>query len=218
MNAKEVPMGAALSYGWETFTQNAFFLVGVFAATAVVDWVLKAATSYHAIDGTYFEFVVNVVGCLVNVVLSMGLIAITLKFKDGANPEFGDLFGQAPKLFHFVAASILYGLMVVVGLVIFIVPGVYLALRFMFFGYFIVDQNAGPIEALSRSSALTTGVKMDLLFMMIMLTGIGIAGLIALGVGVFVALPVNYLALAFVYRRLLGTPPLSQDGVAAVAA
>jgi uncharacterized membrane protein len=207
MANKNVPFSEALTFGWETFKNNALFLIGLYVAVGVITGVLERADEYAAVDSTYFSFVIGVIAFLVNMLLELGLIAINLKFKDDINPEFVDLFNRLPLVFHYTAASILYAAMVIVGLVFFIVPGIYLGVRFHFYGYFIVEEEAGPIEALQKSSALTEGVRMDLFLLGLMLIGINIVGLICLFVGLLVSLPITGLAMAYVYRALLGSQP-----------
>jgi len=204
MTNKSVPFGDALSFGWETFRNNALFLIGVTIAVALITSVIEIAGNYGPTQEGYFGFVVQVIGILVNAVLEMGVIAIMLAFKDNRMPEFVDLFKHAPLLFHFVAATFLFVVMVVVGLVFLIVPGIYLALRFGYYGYFIVDEEAGPIEALKKSSDLTEGVRMELFAFCLLLLGLNIVGAAALLVGLLVTMPLSQLAIAYVFRHLQG--------------
>jgi len=127
-----------------------------------------------------------------------------LAFVDGRIPEFEDLFNRAPLLFHYVAATILFTLMVVVGLVFLIVPGIYLAIRFGYYGYFIVDEEVGPIEAFKKSSDLTEGVRMDLFLLFALLIGLNIVGALVLLVGLLVTVPLSQLICAYVFRHLQG--------------
>jgi uncharacterized membrane protein len=76
----------------------------------------------------------------------------------------------------------------------------------MFFSYFVVDQELGPIEALKRSAEITQGVKGDLFLLGLALGGINLLGAVALLIGLFATIPTAMLATAFVYRRLAGIP------------
>lgn len=78
-----------------------------------------------------------------------------------------------------------------------------MTIKLQFYSYFIVDKNAGPIEALKKSWAITRGVKWDLFLFGLLLGLITLAGLLALVVGLFVAIPVGLLANTYVYRKLL---------------
>jgi uncharacterized membrane protein len=202
MAHKSVPFGEALTFGWETFKKNALFLIGLYVAVAVITGVLDRADEYGALESDYIDFVIGVINFLVNMLFQLGIIAIMLKFRDGATPEFADLFNRLPLIFNYVVAVILYFLMVAFGLAFFIFPGIYLAVRFYFFGFFIVDEQVGPIKALQKSSALTEGALMDIFFLGVMLVGLNILGLLCLGFGLLVSLPVSALAVAHVFRHL----------------
>ena len=202
MANKTLAFSEALTFGWETFKSNALFLIGVVVAVGVINGVVAMADEYGGIESNYTRFVINVIEVLVNGVLKMGLIVIALKFRDGTTPEFADLFNRLPLILHYIAATMVYLLMVAIGLVFFIVPGIYLAVRFSFYGYFIVDEHAGPIEALKKSSALTDGVRVELFLFFAMLIGINVVGTLALLVGLLVTMPLGALATAFVFRNL----------------
>jgi len=90
--------------------------------------------------------------------------------------------------------------MVAFGLVLLIIPGIYLALKYQFYGYLIVDKGMGPIKALKESGRITDGAKKDLLiFWLVLFCSIAV---IALVLGIFIALPVGLL-MAFISKELI---------------
>jgi len=89
------------------------------------------------------------------------------------------------------------------GTILLIVPGVIWAVKFQFFSYFIIDKGLGPIEALKKSSAITKGVKWNLLGFDLLIGGIALLGVLALLIGLLAAIPTAMIAMAFVYRKLL---------------
>lgn len=210
MATKAFQFGEPLTFGWETFKKNALFLIGLTVAVGVITGVVEGADEYAGVDSTYIGFVLWVIAFLVSGVLEMGLIKINLKFRDGSSPEFADLFSEVGLVLQYAVAGVLYGLMVVVGLLFFIFPGLYLATRFCFFGYYIVEEHLDPLDALRRSSKLTEGVRMDLFLFGVLIAGFNLLGLLCLGVGLLVTVPVSRLAIAHIFRHLQaadGEPP-----------
>ncbi|MEO1856858.1 MAG: GYF domain-containing protein [Rubritalea sp.] len=135
--------------------------------------------------------------------LGLGLTLIGLNLLRGKDTNLGQLFGQSgTKLFRLIGASILYGLMVGLGLVFFIVPGIYLGMRFMFYQTVIVDKDLGVIDSLKYSSSLTRDNKWRLFFLFIINCFIVLAGALALIVGLIWALPVAWLTLLVAYLYL----------------
>jgi uncharacterized membrane protein len=202
MTGRDVPIGAALTFGWETFKKNALFLVGVYVAVSITVSVIESADEYGPVSSGYASFVIGMISFLVYMVLRLGTIRITLKFKDGVMPEFADLFNRWPLAFSYLAASLLYFLMVMVGLALFVLPGIFIAVRFYFYGYFISDGELNPIDALRKSLALTRGFGVELFVLGVALLGLNILGLLCLVLGLVVTMPVSGLAMAFVFRHL----------------
>ncbi|MFQ5512472.1 MAG: hypothetical protein ACE5EO_11560 [Candidatus Krumholzibacteriia bacterium] len=207
MANRSIPIGESLRFGWETFRANAFFLVGVFVAISAVNGILEYIAERDTVANPLAEFLFTIAVVAVKFLLEIGVIVIALKFVDGKRPEFGDLFNRVHLLLNYTGAALLYFLMIIVGLVFFVFPGIYLAVRFYFFGYFVVDRGATPIDALKMSSDLTEGIRMELFTFGLLVLMLLIAGLCAFLVGVFVALPVTSLAMGFVFRYLQSPPP-----------
>jgi uncharacterized membrane protein len=99
-------------------------------------------------------------------------------------------------------ASLLYGLIVLGGFILLIVPGIIWCLKFSQYKYFIVEKNAGPVEALKLSAQATDGAKWKLFSFGFVCLGINLLGLICLGVGVLFTAPLTMVAMAFIYRKL----------------
>ena len=57
----------------------------------------------------------------------------------------------------------IFWIMVYIGLLLLIVPGIYILLTYCFYGLEIIDRGLGPVEALSRSAKITKGEKWNLL-------------------------------------------------------
>lgn len=106
-----------------------------------------------------------------------------------------------------MVGSIIYGVIVSLGLILLIIPGIVWAIKFQFFDYLIIDKGLGPIDALEKSSEITRGVKLDLLTFGILIWIINLLGLLCLVVGLFVTIPITVVAKAFVYRKLLHETP-----------
>jgi uncharacterized membrane protein len=98
---------------------------------------------------------------------------------------------------------IMVTVVVIVGFIFLIVPGIYLAFKYTFVPYLIVDKNLGPIEAMKASSKMTDGIKWDILGFYVAGAALAYLGLIALGVGILVSAPVAYLAYLLFYDKVL---------------
>lgn len=63
----------------------------------------------------------------------------------------------AKRFIHFAAANIMLFLIIILGLVLFIIPGIYLIFRFIFVSHFLLLNNSGIIMSFKKSRQLTNG-------------------------------------------------------------
>ncbi|MDF7824012.1 DUF975 family protein [Pontiellaceae bacterium B12227] len=98
-----------------------------------------------------------------------------------------------------VAANLLRLILVALGFLLLIVPGIIIACRLSFVDYLIIDRNMGPLEALRESWDMTHGHGWTIFRMGLAAILIIIVGLMALVVGVFVAILWLYAASAVFY-------------------
>lgn len=201
----------ALSFGWQTFKGNWKFLISLLiiigAIVIVPETVAGALQETNPLLSLAFSFG----STILQIILLMGAIRITLEFIDQKKPSYEHLFSSYPLIIKFVMGTILYQLIVVLGFLLLIIPGIYWAIKYQYVGYLIVDKGIGPRGALSKSGALTEGIKIKLILFGLLLGLIVILGALALGVGLFVAIPVVMLATTYVYRQLLSQADLPSE-------
>jgi uncharacterized membrane protein len=203
MNDAAFSRGEAFRFGWSTAKRH----IGFFIVVTLIAYLLPAAINVGAgpisEHRPFLGAAMWLLGMVLSGIMTMGLIKIALAFTDEERPVLGDLFACYPLIFKWVVAYIVYGLIVVAGLALLVVPGVIWAIKFLFFSFVVVDrEDLGPIEALKESSRLTQGEKGNLLLFGVIAYGIGILGFICLFIGLFWAIPTITVAFAFVYRKL----------------
>lgn len=202
-NTKSFSIQEAIRFGWETTKKNLWFLVGITVIIGFIQFIPNLLESYIR-DQNFLIILVNVISYLVSLGISLGAIKIYLSFVDKKKSEFSDLFSYFdPKLmWRYFLASFIYGIIVIIGFILFIIPGVYISIKYGLYAYLIVDKNLGVFESFTKSGEITKGRTWELFVFGLVLGLIVLAGLLALGVGVLVAAPVVSIAEAYVYRRL----------------
>lgn len=209
MEAKSFSIGDAIRFGWETFKKYPWFFIIAALVVAVVTSQIRVEQRVGepiSPETALLGSIIGIISFLVNTFVTMGVFNVSLKFADGQQGEAADFISAYPRYFTFLGASILYSIAVAIGTILFIIPGIIIGVRLQFFGFFILDQGAGVTEALQRSWEATRGVGWQVFFFDLALLGIIILGALALGVGLLIAVPVTWLALAYVYRRLQPKP------------
>ncbi len=203
MTAEKFSISEAIRFGWNTMKSNLGFFIGLL----IVVWLLYTISSILADKATEANILLGIIfhsaDLILTIIISIGLVKISLRFCDNEKGRFSDLFSQYTLFFKYLVGSILYGLIVFAGTILLIIPGIIWGIQFCFYDYFIVDKGLGPIEALKRSSAITRGVKWDLFVFFLILLGINLLGALCLLIGLFATIPTTMVAIAFVYRKLL---------------
>ena len=93
---------------------------------------------------------------------------------------------------------------VLAGLLLCILPGVYLGLRFAFVLLFVNERGLTPIDAFVESWRITAGHEIDILALAGVSVALFIAGLLCCGVGVIPATAVTAMAWGRLYDELRG--------------
>ena len=216
----EFSIKSALNFGWETFKRRPWFFVGatlvIFllyiaagALTGTIDYALTGDTKNYSGVGSILDW-------LIGTLISMGVVAFYLKAHD--NPEqvtLSALWHPHP-YWSYLAATVLVGLAILLGLLLLIVPGIIFGLMFMFTSFIVIDRALGPIDAMKESKRITSGYRWRLLGFILLLALINLAGVIALVVGLLITVPVTSIAFANAYRVLsdrAGAQPVPPDAV-----
>jgi uncharacterized membrane protein len=146
--------------------------------------------------------VISIFGFLFMGIFQMGYLKNCFQTLDGEEPQFSAYGQESLKIVKYIVAYILFSLIILIGFVLLIFPGVYLYLRLQFYLAFIVDENAGIIESFKKSWGITKNKVLSLFVLFFIMLLIVLIGNIALIVGLFVAMPFISLIYAFVYRKL----------------
>ena len=206
MDAQKFEVGDAIRFGWETTKANLSLVVILTLVAAVATGIPFAIAQGFGPGGPVLAALFGPIGAIVSLVVSVGAIRISLRLHDGGSASVRDLFAvDGPLFWRYFLASILYELIVAVGLILLIVPGVIFSVRYMFYGYAIVERNARPLEAMAQSAAATRGAWWNVSLFGLAILLLNILGALLLGVGLLVTAPMSALAAAWVYRRLTGT-------------
>ncbi len=135
------------------------------------------------------------------ILTGIGLIRIQLNTIDDKPAEFAQLFNSEGVFWTYLGASILYGLIVLGGILLLIIPGIYWAIKYQFTLNLVVDKKLSPVEALKESGKITQGHKWWLLGFGIVLGLINLATIFTLFLGLVITIPVTVMSQMFVYRQ-----------------
>lgn len=194
----------SIKFGWETFKKRPWFFIGVAAILLVISSISSALSpsSENFSNNVPLSLIGFLASLAISTLIDMGVTSLSLKASSNTSAvKFEDLWHPKP-FWKYLAAAMLTGLVVVIGFIFLIVPGVLLALMLMFVKFLVIDRNLGPIEAIKESARVTKGYKWKLFVLLLLIVLINIVGFFLLFIGLLVSIPVSALAVAHAYRTL----------------
>lgn len=193
----------AFTSSWNSFKNNKKILLTVtliYIGVVIFESILQNILSEKFI----VQLAINIVSMVVNIVVMIGLIKIFLKISRNENAAISDLFDGKRYFLKLLGGYILYVLIILVGFLLFIIPGLIWQIKYSYFTFLIIDKDMNPIEALKESGKITYGFKWKLFFLLFVAGFVCLVGLLFFGVGIFIAYPVSLLMVAYAYRVLIG--------------
>ncbi|MCB7135405.1 hypothetical protein [Cellulosimicrobium marinum] len=215
-------VGEAVSYGWRAVTSNLgpWVLVALLFVAVNVAWNLVTgsvdrltdsldlgATNLAAVTGlTFTSVLLGVVGTVISYLVTAFFTRGALDETAGRRPDVAAFF-RIGNVVNVLVAALVVGVLTGVGLVLCIVPGLLVVVFSVFVYPFTLDRGQDAFTAIRSSWALVSRSFGSVLLLLLALAGINVLGAIPLGLGLFVTIPLSYVATAYAYRRLLGQTP-----------
>ncbi|MGZ8178103.1 hypothetical protein ACXVUM_09235 [Williamsia sp. SKLECPSW1] len=206
--APQLSVGAALSYGWSKFSGNVGSWLLIAFLSLLVNVVINLAfRGFDTSDLTTTTSALSIVGSLVSFVVGVlfqaAYIRGALDECDGRKPGLGAFF-RFSNLGAIFGLVIVVGLMVGIGFVLLIIPGIALLYLTWYALTFAIDRNDGFGAALSNTFRLTTQNFGQLFPLALVCALLNVVGLILCLVGLLVSIPVTLIAGTYAYRVLTG--------------
>ena len=204
-------IGAAFSYAWRKFKEYLGPIILITLAVFVGIAVFQALSffvqrgSSGGVGGFFLALLFSGLGAIVGFVLEYGVVRASLAVVDGRPVTFAEAWNM-DRFGPFLVAAILRGLIVFVGLLLCVIPGLIASFLLIFTPFFVIDKQLSPTGSLAASYNLVKSKAGLLVLFSIVAVVIYFAGAIACFVGLLVSIPVVLIATAFMYKRTDGQP------------
>ena len=194
----------ALEFGWDVLSRRWLALLLWTIILSIPHAMINVATMIFAYfsENHQAPWYLKVTSVVIQVITFMLYTRVTLLCMDDEPAGVGDVLAGFKYALPFSISSLLFSTIVLIGCVMLLVPGVYLALSLGLYSFLVVDQSMGPIEALRRSFYITKGHILQLLFLYFVIAMVIFGGMICFVVGVIPAFIVSSVALGRCYRQL----------------
>ncbi len=213
--------GVAFQNGWKGFCRNAGTLIGFTLLATIVMGLLTAlgvglisAVGENSVGALVLLIGFLLLQAIVSLVISIALLDGSLQSVRGRSLGLSDLFSKITEVPNLIGMQIFGSLAVGLGFASFIIPGIYLAIAYVFAGMALVDKPKTFVDALNISRRLVTRHFFDVTLFLLTVLGVIYLGFLACGVGLFVSVPVGFCLVAAGYQQLIalgGESDLSEN-------
>lgn len=179
---------------------NYFFIIGIMIFLMIV-LVIEIMLADMSSTGMDINPAVTIIMFFINMLIQLGIVKIAVNMTNRKPYDFSMLITPGGILFSFIAGTILYNLSVFIGLLMLIVPGVFLAVRLVFYPYLIVERGYTALEALKASWVMTKKYQWQIFVIGIILYAVNFIMAITV-IGLAVSLPLTLIALAQLYHHI----------------
>jgi hypothetical protein len=188
-----VQPGKYLRDGWELFK----LYPGGFVAFALLFFIIQGILSY-------LPRIVGLISLAVTAPLGAGFYVVSAKLMQRRTPEFQDFFTGFQFFLPLLLLSVVSAVLIVLGFILLILPGIFLMVCYLFASMIVVDQRLDfwPAMELSRRTVQTQWFGFFVFVLLLILINLGGAAL--LGIGLLLSLPVSACAVAAAYAQVFG--------------
>lgn len=194
----------AASFAWAAFKIHYPLLMAIlltaFGAWVVLEIIVVAGQRL----GLWWWAASHLVFLIIFAVIEVGFVKACLALHAGSVPVFADAFRDVSLGLKFLAGQILYGLIILAGLVLLVIPGLYLGARYTFVGFCQLEGQESLRGSFAQSALLSTGNMAPLMAIIGSLLLFNVIGACLLGVGLLVTIPLSVLTMTAVYKQLMG--------------
>lgn len=188
-------VGTALSYGFNKYFANFGPMLAVIFIPVAAQ-ILLVAIGEFVVKGLAGILIFQTLSWIVGAIAGLGIYNMTLQITAGQTPDIGKAF-SSDRWGEWFLFSLVFGVMVGVGLALCIIPGLFVLAFFGMAPYFFLDRGMSLADALTSSrEAASRGYAVPVILAII----VGVLGAIACGIGALITAPAAYIAVAYLYR------------------
>ena len=203
----------AFREGWAAFNRNAVTLVGfsvlaflVIALLQILQFLITSAVLSGSQAGPGPAVILIGLALLQTIfglVISIGLLDGSLQAVRGERLSLLRLLRRSSEVPNLIGLQLFAVVAIALGGLAFVLPGIYLAVAYVFSGLALVDGPRCFVDALNLSRRLVTPHWFDIALFLAAVAALAALGYLACLVGAFVSVPVAFCVAAAAYQQLL---------------
>ncbi len=203
MSQRSINLVEVFKFSFNQYKKYASFVIGAMLTFFVLAIIPQIYFMMRAPDPpTTKAQLISFVITIVQLFLSLGFTKIMLLLVQDEFVRVADMFNNFRIFLSYFVASFLYGIAVTLGIFLLVLPGIFIAIRFQFFPYFIIEEKTSSFTALKKSYDLSQNLTLELFLFGVAVVVLNIVGILLFGIGIVFTYPLTTMATAVIYKSL----------------
>ncbi|MDR2427136.1 MAG: hypothetical protein LBD46_08185 [Endomicrobium sp.] len=197
MATKVFDIQEVLKSSWENFKKAPVLLIGLLLLSTVASLIVMQLSFF------LHSMITSIISGAVTSYIMLSIIRAVLTLLNGEIPGWGLLKNDFSLYLKFFIMSILLSIIFIIASILFIIPLVLALTIFFPATYILVDKkDIGIFEAFKRSWEITTPQFVSCLIFIIVCFVLVLIGMIPLGLGMLIVVPIIYISGGIIYKKL----------------
>ncbi len=198
----QVDIGGWIRRAWEVFQKEPGYFIGL---VLVSQGLNLGAQLFATALPEFMGFVLTIGVAFTLLPLQLGYAILTRKILLGEEYSFGDVFGGYKMAGELIMIYVMYFVLVVLGMVLLVLPGVYLAIAFAWGPYFLFFFGKGAWDSLDLSRRIIHRQWWGMFgFFIVAGLLLNLAGALVCLVGLLVSIPVSSMSIYIAMHETFG--------------
>lgn len=209
-----------LSEAWQLTKGTKGIIIGGFLIFYVA--ILVASFVVGAVLGIFSLFsdslVLIIIGQLLTTIIASavsypffaGLNMIGIRRAAGQPFSFNEIFSHFGSIVPLLIAAVLMMVLIYLGMILLLIPGIYLAVAYMLAIPLIVERGLSPWQAMEASRKAITQHWFKVFGLFLLLGLIVSISAIPLGIGLIWTIPLFVMVMGVLYRTIFGVLPVAR--------
>lgn len=191
-----------LQTGWDICKQNLSGFAGITAIVVIIQIICRNLDVRFFDDIQLFQAISNALTAFA----ALSYLYVAHKIRNGEKTQFStffEVFQDVKLMFSFWALNLLIAIVFVLGIIVFIIPGIYLLVGYTFASCFLLFGSLGIWESMEASRKVVAKNWFNVFGFCLLLFLVLIGGILCFGVGILVAAPVIYCAVYAAFEDIM---------------
>jgi len=151
-----------------------------------------------------FEVITQIIVMAVSYPFTAALMVIGIRRSAGLPISFSMIFSCFNRAFSLLALNILLFIIVTIGFLLLVIPGIYLFVAYIMAMPLLVEKDMSVWQALETSRKAVSKKWFKIFGLLLMLFLIMMVSMIPLGIGLIWTIPFGFIAVGILYREMFG--------------